>query len=164
DFLLSSYYAKQDQNKTNPQLIELGKILFFDPVLSSNNERSCASCHNPEKAFTDGREKSIAFDSKVNLSRNSPTLLNAIFSKAYFWDGRVEYLQDQISDVVSNKAELHGSYKDVVEKLKTSDTYKKLFKNAFPDELKTSLTTNTINRAIAAYIQSLVALNSPFDK
>ncbi len=163
NFLNAVYYAKQDQNEANEKLTELGKLLFFDPVLSANNERSCASCHNPEKAFTDGRQKSVAFDVKGNVNRNSPSLLNVIFSKAYFWDGRVEYLQDQVPDVVSNKAELHGSYKDVVQKLQTSYAYRQLFKGAFNSEAS-PLTNNTINRAIAAYIQSLVALNSPIDK
>ncbi|RZJ99966.1 MAG: hypothetical protein EOO46_21410 [Flavobacterium sp.] len=131
DFLIPAFYAKQDQQVANNKMIELGKTLFFDPVLSSNNERACASCHSPEKAFTDGLEKSMAFDFKGNLVRNSPTLLNAVFTKSYFWDGRVEYLQDQVPDVVLNKVEFHNTFKNIVEKLNTSAAYMQLFKNAF---------------------------------
>jgi len=164
DFLQAAYYAKQDREVPNPNLLELGKTLFFDPVLSENNQRSCAGCHAPNKAFADGLARSIAFDFKGNVSRNSPTLLNAVFSNAYFWDSRAQYLQDQVPDVVAKSEELHGDYEKVVEKLQQSPEYKKLFKRAFADQKGNYLNTNTINRAIAAYVQDLVALNSPFDK
>lgn len=141
----------------------LGKVLFFDPVLSSNNQRSCASCHAPSKAFTDGQVRSLAFDAKGKTLRNSPTLLNAVYSTAYFWDGRAQYLQDQVPDVVNKADELHGNYEQVTEKLQQSAEYRQLFKRAFKGQPESSVSTNTINRAIAAYVQSLVALNSPFD-
>ncbi len=164
DFLQAAYFAKQDRKEQKPELVELGKVLFFDPVLSANNERSCASCHVPSKAFTDGQARSVAFDFKGTVRRNSPTLLNAVFSNAYFWDSRAVYLQDQVPDVLVKSDELHGNYEEVVQKLQQSTAYRKLFKQAFADEPDNSLNTNTINRAIAAYVQSLVALNSPFDR
>jgi cytochrome c peroxidase len=162
-FLAPTYYAKQDQ-QPGDQLVALGQLLFFDPVLSSNNERSCASCHFPAQAFTDGRRTSLAFDFKGSLQRNSPTLLNAIFSKAYFWDSRVEYLQDQVQHVLTREDELHGTYEAVVRKLRKSSAYKNLFSKAFPQQPKRSpINANSINRAIAAYVLNLVALDSPFD-
>jgi cytochrome c peroxidase len=164
DFLQAAYFAKQDRKEQKPELIELGKVLFFDPVLSANNERSCASCHVPSKAFTDGQARSIAFDFKGTVQRNSPTLLNSVFSNAYFWDSRALYLQDQVPDVVVKSDELHGNYDEVVQKLQQSTEYRKLFKRAFASQQNNSLNVNTINRAIAAYVQSLVALNSPFDR
>jgi len=164
DFLQAAYYAKQDREVPNHELLELGKVLFFDPVLSANNQRSCASCHAPDKAFADGLPRSVAFNFNGNVSRNSPTLLNAVFSNAYFWDSRAQYLQDQVPDVVVKSEELHGDYEAVVEKLKQSSEYKKMFKKAFADQKSNYLNTNTINRAIAAYVQGLVALNSPFDR
>ncbi|WP_345162735.1 cytochrome-c peroxidase [Pontibacter saemangeumensis] len=164
DFLQAAYFAKQDRREQKPELIELGKVLFFDPVLSANNERSCASCHVPSKAFTDGQARSIAFDFKGTVQRNSPTLLNSVFSNAYFWDSRAIYLQDQVPDVVVKSDELHGNYEEVVLKLQQSSEYRKLFKRAFSSQADNGLSTNTINRAIAAYVQSLVALNSPFDR
>lgn len=163
-FLQPGYYAKQDRARPAPELIQLGKILFFDPLLSANNKRSCASCHDPARAFTDGRARSLAFDFEGSTQRNSPTLLNAVFSTAYFWDSRVQYLQDQIPDVLNKEDELHGTYEEVVEKLAQSREYRQLFKKAFKEEGEGGLSINTINRAIAAYVQSLVALDSPFDR
>jgi cytochrome c peroxidase len=164
DFLKTAYYAKQDRDEPNPKQIALGKMLFFDPVLSSNNQRSCASCHNPAKAFTDGQTRSMAFDPAETVGRNSPTLLNAIFSTAYFWDSRASFLEDQISEVVNKPQELHSNYVEVVQKLNQSETYQKLFRQAYKTQANNTLNTSTINRAIAAYIRSLVSLDSPFDK
>ncbi|WP_051359984.1 cytochrome-c peroxidase [Adhaeribacter aquaticus] len=164
DFLLTNYYAKQDRQAHNPALTDLGKTLFFDPLLSSNNNRSCASCHAPAKAFTDNVPLSVAFDFAGTVKRNAPTLLNTIFSTAYFWDSRAQYLQDQIPSVVVKTDELHGNYEDIVKKLNQSPAYKNTFKLAFADQADYSINANTINRAIAAYLQSLVALNSPFDQ
>jgi cytochrome c peroxidase len=164
DFLQTAYYGKQDRQQQSPELIHLGKTLFFDPLLSENNKRSCASCHAPDKAFADGLARSVAFDFKGTLKRNSPTLLNAAFSTAYFWDSRAQYLQDQIPDVLLKTDELHGNYEEVVQKLQGSPAYRKLFRRAFSEQSDRSLNANTLNRAIAAYVQSLVALNSPFDR
>ena len=164
DFLQTAYYAKQDRQEQKPELLALGKTLFFDPLLSANNKRSCASCHAPDKAFADGLTRSVAFDFKGTLKRNSPTLLNAVFSTAYFWDSRAQYLQDQVPDVLVKSDELHGNYEEVVQKLRRNRAYKKLFQRAFADQSDKSLNANTINRAVAAYVQSLVALNSPFDQ
>ncbi|GAB3534039.1 cytochrome c peroxidase [Pontibacter brevis] len=163
-FLQPAFYAKQDQANANPELVQLGKLLFFDPVLSSNNQRSCASCHAPAKAFTDGQVRSLAFDAKGKTLRNSPTLLNASLGAAYFWDSRAQYLQDQIPDVINKADELHGNYEQVVEKLQQSTEYRKLFKKAFKGQPETEVSSNTVNRAIAAYVQNLVALDSPFDR
>lgn len=164
DFLQAGFFAKQDGNIPDKAITDLGKLLFFDPLLSGNNQRSCASCHHPAKAFTDGTAKSVAFDMKGTVSRNSPTLINAVFSNSYFWDSRAQYLQDQVPAVLLKFDELHGSYESAIEKLSGSKEYKYLFKAAFPDHKDQHISVNTINRAIAAYVQSLVALDSPFDK
>lgn len=164
NFLQPSYYSKYDQQNKDPEIRNLGKILFFDPILSSNNKRACASCHSPSKAFTDGLAKSLAFDFKGNVRRNSPTLINAIFSNAFFWDGRSEFIQDQISEVVLNADEFHESYEGVVKKLVKSNEYQQLFKKAFKKEEGGEINQNKINRAISSYVQSLVALNAPFDR
>jgi cytochrome c peroxidase len=164
DFLQPAFYAKQDQGTQHPALVELGKLLFFDPLLSANNQRSCASCHAPAKAFADGQARSVAFDRRGVVLRNSPTLLNAVFSESYFWDSRAQYLQDQVPAVLLKADELHGSYEDVVGKLAGSPEYGQLFRRAFSRAEEKSISVNTINRAVAAYVQSLVALDSPFDR
>lgn len=164
DFLRPAYYAKQDRREPSPDQIELGRLLFFDPVLSSNNQRACASCHHPAKAFTDGTAKSPAFAPNATVARNAPTLLNAIFSTAYFWDSRAGFLENQIPEVVSRPEELHSSYAEIVQKLQGSRGYQQLFQQAFGTKGAPALSATSVNRALAAYLRSLVALNSPFDK
>ncbi|MFD2720450.1 cytochrome-c peroxidase [Hymenobacter monticola] len=164
NFLRPAYYAKQDRREPSPAQIELGRLLFFDPVLSSNNQRACASCHHPAKAFSDGVAKSPAFAPNATVARNAPTLLNAIFSTAYFWDGRAGFLENQIPEVVNRPEELHSSYAEIVQKLQGSRAYQQLFQQAFGTKGTPALSASTLNRALAAYLRSLVALNSPFDK
>jgi hypothetical protein len=72
----------------NTDKIKLGNILFYDPILSSNNKRACSSCHNPDLAFTDTLAKSLALDFNGNLDRNTPTIINSIFTDAFFYDKR----------------------------------------------------------------------------
>lgn len=95
----------------------IGKQLFSDPILSGNNQYSCATCHNPDKAFTDGLAQSISIDSATHLKRNAPTLLNVIYQKAFFHDGRAYQLEQQVSDVIHNPAEMKSSLPEVVDRL-----------------------------------------------
>ncbi len=142
----------------------LGKYLFFDPVLSGNNKRSCASCHNPSKGFTDGQSKSKGFEHTEGADRNAPTLLNVAYQKAFFYDGRLLELEGQIIEVLGNSKEMNSSGKAVVEKLKESKEYKTLFKNAFRGTPDTAITSAAVAKAIATYERTLVSLNSRFDK
>ena len=91
----------------------LGKLLFFDPILSDNNKRACASCHKPEMAFTDGNVKSLKFD-MGDLARNAPTVINSAFQKSQFWDLRAGSLEDQLDSVINNADELHSSFERVM--------------------------------------------------
>lgn len=153
-----------DDTINSKQKIDLGKQLFFDPILSKNNERSCASCHLPNKAFTDGKQKSLAMDFKGTVGRNAPTIINAVFQKSLFYDGRVSFLEHQVKDVISNPIELHGSFDNVIPILKQSAEYKKLFQEAFKGARDTSISTNTIATALAQYEKSIIGFNSRFDK
>jgi len=79
-----NYFSVQEQDTIkNPKQAELGQLLFYDPILSGNNKRACASCHKAELAFTDGLEKATDFDKQHQLNRNTPTLLNTIFQKIF---------------------------------------------------------------------------------
>ena len=164
DFLRPAYYAKQDRRELLAAQAALGQLLFFDPALSANNARACASCHHPSQAFADGQAKSRAFGGQGTVARNAPTLLNASFGSAYFWDARAGFLEDQVPQVVGQADELHTSYEELVPKLLQSPEYRRLFSRAFGQRGGPALTATTINRALAAYLRSLVALNSPFDK
>ncbi len=157
----STYYY----DTINIQLqVQLGKILFFDPALSGNNKRSCASCHNPAKAFTDGFSRNRAFGEATLLSRNTPTLLNVIYQRAFFYDGRVYELEDQIMDVVHSENEMQSSLEDVANKLRNSSEYERLFKNAFKGSSDSAITAYSIQKAITEYEKTLISLDSRFDK
>jgi cytochrome c peroxidase len=158
------YYAPAYEAHMTPERILLGQMLFFDPVLSGNGSRSCASCHNPAKAFTDGKAKSIAFNFEGVVNRNAPTILNAALQRSLFHDMRVHFLEDQASDVMGNKREMHGSFAKAVKALKQSPEYVELFARSFTATPQSTLTEENIKIAIASYVRSLISLNSRFDQ
>lgn len=143
---------------------ELGKILFFDPVLSANLQQSCASCHQPDKAFTDGLVKSLSNDGQASVKRNSPSLVNSVYTKRWFWDLREHRLERQIKHVVLDKMEFDTDFTKIVKKLEQSKEYKKLFKDAYKDQPNYSLSSWSVSDALASYVASLASFNSPFDK
>src|SRR5690606_3214249 len=112
--------------------IELGKLLFFDPILSANNERACASCHQPEKAFSDGKKTPLAFEGKTHLSRNSPGLINSVFNTRFFWDARATTPEEQAEHVILSPNEFNSSYEEITIKLKSCPDYIALFELAYP--------------------------------
>lgn len=155
-----AYYTANQYAKNIPEEVALGKQLFYDPVLSDNNLRSCATCHKPELAFTDGLPVAASLNGAVQM-RNTPTLLNAALQSSQFYDLRVAYLEDQVSDVVNNPAEMHGSLENAVAKIKQDEAYRRLFSKAFGDGVV--IHSHQVKVAIAAYIRSLTAMNSRFD-
>ncbi len=164
-----SYFAPtySRQYAKNQHIIDLGKTLFYDPILSGNNQRSCASCHQLDKAFTDGLPKSKSFDGKGFISRNAPTLLNAGLQASLFYEGRVAYMEDQIADVLSAEDEMHSSVKEVVNKLNQDKNYRLLFQETFAMQEKNTqsqITEEQFKIALATYLRSLKSLNSRFDK
>jgi cytochrome c peroxidase len=159
---MAEYYKPSGTPATNKKIIELGKLLFFDPILSANNERACASCHKPELAFTDGKAKSVAFDFEGNVGRNSPTILNAALQRSYFYDSRVLFLEDQVVAVMNSHKEFNTSPGEIVGKLQQSNEYTTLFNEAF--DKQGSVTESNLKSAVASFIRSLVSFDSPFDK
>jgi len=142
--------------------VELGKKLFYDNILSGSKTRSCASCHKPEKAFTDGLKTPLSINDKTSLSRNSPTLINCAFQTKFFYDNRVALLEGQLTAVIHNTEEMQGSLDQSVIDLQNTAPYPDLFRKAYPDETE-SLTTYTIINAVSSYVRSLTSLNSRFD-
>ena len=163
DALNINFYSPPEEYWVTPERVELGKRLFSDPILSGNNTRSCASCHQPAKAFTDGLQKPFALDNKTLLTRNTPTLYNSGYQTTQFYDSRSDILENQLTEVVHNQEEMKGSLKQSVVDLKKSIAYSRLFNAAYPAE-KDPLNTYTIANAIASYVRSLQSLNSPFDE
>jgi cytochrome c peroxidase len=163
DIFNINYFAIDSNGYYTPEKAALGELLFFDPILSDNNKRACASCHKPSMAFTDGNIKSVSFQFS-DLPRNSPTVINAVFQRKLFWDLRAGSLEDQLDSVVNNKNELHSSFPHVIEKLNASPQYIAAFARAFPASKRTGITRKYIKCAIAVYERSLTGLNSRFDQ
>ncbi len=142
----------------------LGKLLFYDPILSGNNERSCASCHKSEMAFADQLKTSKTFDRVTMLERNAPGLLNVMYQRAFFHDGRVEQLEEQAMQVIHNKNEMGSSLEDCAKKLAQSEEYQTLFNQAFTTKQGNSISPYNIQKALAEYEKTLTSFNSRFDQ
>lgn len=163
DFFNIYKFSKVSEKANNPKLKELGKTLFFDPIMSNNNRRACASCHKPEKAFTDGLPKSLAFDFKGTVARNTPALINSIYSDRFFYDLRAEGIENQFGFVIESEKEFHSSYPEIITKLNESKDYQKLFEEAF-GKSDTLISKTKIQMAISSYMMSLTSFDSKFEK
>lgn len=149
-------------NPTTPAKVELGKMLYHDPRLSSNGVLSCNSCHNVMGAGDDNRSGSIGVKDQVG-GRSAPTVYNSAFSSVQFWDGRAPSLEEQARGPVTNPGEMGmKSWDDVVARLKAMPEYNKAFAAAFSGE--NSVTADNAVKAIAAYERTLITPNSPYDK
>ena len=155
------FFAPKFNRNASSEVIALGKTLFSEPMLSSNSRRSCASCHHPDKAFTDGLKKSKALNGHDDIPRNTPTVINAAFQRSQFYDSRINFLEGQVGDVVSNSDEMHGSVEEAAAKLSVSPEYRRLFAQAFDQD---SITAPDLQKAIAAYVRSLNGFNAPLDQ
>jgi cytochrome c peroxidase len=138
-------------------------MLFFDNRLSANNSRSCASCHQPGKAFTDGLKTSVALDGHTKLPRNAPTIWNAALQRNLFADSRSRNLEEQVMQVLNNALEMHGTAQAAAEKIIAQPLYKEVYTKAFAGADIKNAAQNICN-AIACYERTLMALNSRFDK
>ncbi|WP_088287513.1 cytochrome-c peroxidase [Ideonella sp. A 288] len=149
-------------NPTTPAKVELGKMLFFDPRLSSTGTVSCFSCHNVMEGGDDHRSTSIGVHGQKG-GRNAPTVWNAAFHSVQFWDGRATTLEDQAKGPVTNPIEMGMSSLDGgVQRLKDIPGYRKPFEAAFG--AGESITIDNVAKAIAAYERTLITPDSPYDR
>jgi len=153
------YYVPRNNLQTGAK-IELGRTLFFDARLSADGTVSCATCHKPELAFTDGKVVAEGIAGKLG-PRNSPTLLNALFYPGQFWDGRADSLEDQAIQPLTNPLEMgNPSYEAVVARLRQLPEYRDAFERVF----NKPITIDLVGKAISAYERTLVSGDSPFDR
>jgi cytochrome c peroxidase len=149
--------------KSNPltaSKIELGRRLFFDPRLSADGKVSCATCHDPKLAFTDGKAVAEGIAGRRG-PRNSPTLLNVIFNAGQFWDGRVDSLEEQAALPLINPLEMGDqSHDEIIARLRQVPEYRERFQAVFGGPV----TMKHLAQAIAAYERTLVSGDSPFDR
>ena len=149
-------------NPATPEKIALGKMLYFDPRLSASHAISCASCHNLGLGGTDIASTSIGHRAKMG-GRNSPTVLNAVFNTAQFWDGRAADLEQQAGGPLVNPVEMASPKEHVAEQLKGIPGYLPAFTAAFPGE-KDPITLANVQKAIAVFEATLLTPNAPFDR
>lgn len=145
-----------------PALVALGKQLYFDPRLSESHNISCNTCHQIGLGGVDMLPVSIGHKWQKGR-RNAPTVLNAVFNTAQFWDGRAADLKEQAGGPIQNPIEMAISHDHAVETLKAIPGYAKPFKEAFPGD-PDPITIGNVTTAIAAFEATLITPDAPFDR
>ncbi len=158
NFLDADWYLLESYSDS---VAVLGRDLFYENALSEDGSLSCASCHDPARAFTDGRPTS---QGRGPLPRNSPTLLHAVYAPRYFYDLRAARLEDQIDHVVASEAEFATDYLRLTARLTRTGNYAERFRRAFPQHTAQPISRTTLTAALAAYVARLRSANSPFDR
>ena len=160
-------------NPTSQAGIELGRQLFFDPVVSGDNTQSCATCHHPDLGLSDGRILSMgAGGTGVGPTRtggkatrrNSPTLWNAAYNFKLFWDGRANDLEDQARGPITSAVEMNQNPDELVQELRAIPEYVRLFDEAFGGQNGTAVTFENVTNAIGLFERTLVSQQSAFDR
>jgi cytochrome c peroxidase len=142
-----------------PARVALGQKLFFEARLSGDGTVACATCHDPDRAFTDGRPVSVGIHGRLG-QRNAPTVLNALYNKHQFWDGRVSTLEQQAALPITNPFEMGSAkMKDAVSRIASGKDYQAQFMQAFGR----GVNEQDMLSAIAAYERTLASFASPFD-
>ena len=148
------------ENPMTAKKVELGRLLFFDKRLSKNDTIACASCHLPAKGFADGMPVSTGIN-KLKGGRSAPAAINRVFSKAQFWDGRADTLEDQsIGPFVSPVEHGFANHEELVVKIKKIAGYRKLFNEVFGHEV----VAGDVGKAIASFQRTILSGNSAVDK
>lgn len=145
-----------------PRQIDLGRYLFFDPLLSGNGDISCATCHQPEKGLSDGLDRSVGA-AGTQVARSAPSLWNVAFLKLFFWDGRARTLEEQMQGPLFAHDEMANTPQNLVKTLNDNLTYKALFKQVFPESSE-EIELDEIYISLAAFETSLISLNSRYDQ
>ena len=160
-----SFYPAPLEPSHNPSSgakIILGKYLFNDPALSTNNSTSCATCHQPDRHFTDGRSTALGATGETH-TLNTPTLYNVAFNASFGWrDLGITNLEQQHLIPLTNQNPIEMGYSEErLKEIAQQDNYQQLFRAAFPNQ---KISTETLIMAIAAYVRSIRAPISPFDR
>ncbi len=140
---LDLYLPVPEDNPLTTEKIELGRRLFFDRRLSRDNSVSCSSCHDPERAFSDGRPVAIGVFGRQGR-RNSPALINRGYGRLFFWDGRISTLEEQVLKPIQDPNEMDSPLPEAA--------------------ARAGLPAEEISRALASYVRSILSGDSPFDR
>jgi cytochrome c peroxidase len=155
-----------EENDYSREKAELGRLLYFDKRLSSDGTISCATCHEPVKAYADGQPVSVGISSQKG-GRNAPTVINRAYSTAQFWDGRAATLEEQVKGPLANPLEMtvdtesNGAHEAVVRRIRAIPGYVALFTKVFgPGEFD----IDHVARAIATFERTVLSGNAPYDR
>ncbi len=157
NFLTNERFSSTKPDSTK---IALGKLLFYDTALSQNFKRSCSSCHRPQKAFCDNRQTSLGFRLGTNLTKNAPSLINAIHNTAFFHDGRAKDISAVIEAVVTSPDEFNTDFSTIAKRLSSSEVYKQKFGEVYQ---QSGINQAQIQEAVVVFIASLSSNKSKFD-
>lgn len=150
-----------ENNDLTKERFELGRKLFYDGILSSDNTISCGSCHAPGHGFAD---HNVNFSLGVNNAvgtRNAPTITNMLWSPSFMWDGGVNHIEIFSVGPITNPLEMNESMAHVVEKLNANAAYKDAFKKAYNADI---ITDQLMLRALTQFMGMLVSCNSKYDQ
>ena len=155
-----------EDNPYSKEKAELGWLLYFDKRLSGDQSVSCASCHAPEKAFTDGAAVSVGIKGQKG-ARSAPTVINRAYSDLQFWDGRAESLEEQAKGPIANPLEMtlekeaDRAHEASMAALRAVPGYAKRFKRVFETD---KFTIDDVAKAIATFERTVYSGNAPFDR
>ena len=147
-----------EDNPLTLDKVSLGRRLFSDTILSRNRRLACVTCHDPGRAFTDGRPVAVGIFGRTG-TRHVPTLVNRGYGRAFFWDGRIPRLDTQVLQPIRDRKEMDLPLGEAVERLRDHDEYPALFQAAFGR----AITTDDLGRALASYVRTILTGGSPFD-
>lgn len=156
---LDLYMPVPEGNPLVGNVVALGRMLFFDPILSRDSSLACASCHDPERGFTDGRPVSVGVFGRRG-SRNVPAIINRGYGRSFFWDGRISTLEEQVLQPIQASIEMDMTIAEVISRLEHDRDYPALFRSTFGHEPN----RKNLARSLAAYVRTIQSGNSPFDR
>ncbi|MCP4522087.1 MAG: cytochrome-c peroxidase [Cytophagales bacterium] len=139
--------------------VELGRMLFYEKMLSADSSLSCGSCHQQQFAFSDSAQFSKGIEGRKG-DRNSMAIVNSLFEKSFFWDGRANSLEEQALDPIKNPLEMDLSIEEAITRLKGSEKYQELFTKSFGES---GITRDNLAKAIAQFERTLISGTSPYD-
>ncbi len=157
---LDAYMPVPADNRLSPGKIALGRTLFFDPRLSADGSHACATCHDPQRAFTDGRARSVGVFGRVG-TRSAPALINRGYGVAFFWDGRASTLEAQVLEPIDNPRELGRGREAVLADLASHEGYRRAFDAVFG---RRAVTASNLGRALASYVRSIRSGDTRVDR
>jgi len=156
---LDEYYPVPEDNGLTRERVALGRRLFFDQRLSADRSIACASCHRPERAFSDSLPKAIGVYGRVGR-RNAPALVNLAYAQSLFWDGRAQTLEEQVLRPIEDSLEMALRLPELVSRLANDRPYRRAFHRAFGDRVN----ADNVARALASFVRTLRLGGSAVDR